>query len=98
MVHVNRLQIHITREQEYFTNQLKKHMRENYNSGGVYNRSENELLDRSHRFRDRTEESRPPEEERESVSKSFRPVGDDWEIQLSQWEESVTKTLTDSSH
>ena len=48
------------------------------------------MLDRSHCFRDRTEESRPPEEERDSVSKCFRQVGDDREIQLNQLEESVT--------
>ena len=62
---------------------------ENYNSGSVYNRSENHLLDRSHCFRDRTEKGRTPEEERGSVSKGFRQVGDDQELQLNQWEESV---------
>ena len=35
VVHVNRLQPHITRDQDYSTNQLKKYTRENYNSGGV---------------------------------------------------------------
>ena len=63
VVHVNRLQPHIARDQDYSTNQLKEYTGKNYNCGGVYNRGENQLLDRSHCFRERTEESIPHEEE-----------------------------------
>ena len=87
VVHVNRLQPHITRDQEYSTNQLQNCNRENHNSGGFHNRSENQLLDQSHCFRDRTEESRSPEED---VSRSFRQGGDDRELQSNKLEESVT--------
>ena len=71
MVHVNRLQPHITRDQDYLQIIEKVYRRKFFYSGGIYNRSENQLLDRSHCFKDRTEQIMPPEEERGIVSKSF---------------------------